>query len=95
MSLNVFAARKSAIQVINVIVQNQFVNIVLKNMNQRAVIKKEDHSIHCCANCLTSNIDDHKTNARNHNASSFKCPFYVNSVLSIKQNTIDWLPKNC
>ena len=57
--------------------------------------KKDDHSIHCCANCLTSNIDDHKKNARNHNASSFKCPFYINSVLSIKQNTIDWLPKNC
>ena len=56
---------------------------------------KDDPSKHCCANCLASDNEDYKRNARNHNASSYKCPFYVNALRYLKQNTIEWLPKNC
>ena len=55
---------------------------------------KDNVDSHCCANCLSSENDNYKENARSHIASSLKCPYFENSIRYLKQNTIDWLPKN-
>ena len=67
-----------------------------KNHESQSCDVKSNTDMHCCANCMSSPIQDHKDNAKGHIASNFsKCPHYKNCILRLKQNTVDWLPKNC
>ena len=66
-----------------------------KSHNSHSCDVRDNADAHCCVNCLSSDNNDHKINAASHTASSFKCPYFQRCIQHVKQNTVDWLPKNC
>ena len=66
-----------------------------KRHNSYSCDVKDNAEAHCCVNCLASDDDDHRLKANGHTASSLKCPYLQRCIQHVKQNTVDWLPKNC